>query len=138
MCGIGVDYSNENVSNNRVRGAYGRALKNFVQLLNEEPEEEKALDHATDMEMLALLIEQYERHKLRMPSASPIDIIKYRMSQLDLGQKDMQPLLGSASKVSEVLNLRRQLSLPMIRRLNSSLGISALTLIREYMDDDAS
>ena len=118
--------------------AYGRALKNFVQLLNEEPEEEKALDHATDMEMLALLIEQYERHKLRMPSASPIDIIKYRMSQLDLGQKDMQPLLGSASKVSEVLNLRRQLSLPMIRRLNSSLGISALTLIREYMDDDAS
>ena len=118
--------------------AYGRALKNFVQLLNEEPEEEKALDHATDMDMLALLIEQYERHKLRMPSASPIDIIKYRMSQLDLGQKDMQPLLGSASKVSEVLNLRRQLSLPMIRRLNSSLGISALTLIREYMDDDAS
>lgn len=118
--------------------AYGRALKNFVQLLNEEPEEEKALDHATDMEMLALLIEQYERHKLRMPSASPIDIIKYRMSQLDLGQKDMQPLLGSASKVSEVLNLRRQLSLPMIRRLNSSLGISALTLICEYMDDDAS
>lgn len=118
--------------------AYGRALKNFVQLLNEEPVEEKALDHATDMEMLALLIEQYERHKLRMPSASPIDIIKYRMSQLDLGQKDMQPLLGSASKVSEVLNLRRQLSLPMIRRLNSSLGISALTLIREYMDDDAS
>lgn len=118
--------------------AYGRALKNFVQLLNEEPEEEKALDHATDMEVLALLIEQYERHKLRMPSASPIDIIKYRMSQLDLGQKDMQPLLGSASKVSEVLNLRRQLSLPMIRRLNSSLGISALTLIREYMDDDAS
>ena len=118
--------------------AYGRALKNFVQLLNEEPEEEKALDHATDMEMLALLIEQYERHKLRMPSASPIDIIKYRMSQLDLGQKDMLPLLGSASKVSEVLNLRRQLSLPMIRRLNSSLGISALTLIREYMDDDAS
>ena len=118
--------------------AYGRALKNFVQRLNEEPEEEKALDHATDMEMLALLIEQYERHKLRMPSASPIDIIKYRMSQLDLGQKDMQPLLGSASKVSEVLNLRRQLSLPMIRRLNSSLGISALTLIREYMDDDAS
>ena len=118
--------------------AYGRALKNFVQRLNEEPEEEKALDHATDMEMLALLIEQYERHKLRMPSASPIDIIKYRMSQLDLGQKDIQPLLGSASKVSEVLNLRRQLSLPMIRRLNSSLGISALTLIREYMDDDAS
>mgnify|MGYP000170973726 CR=1 FL=1 len=118
--------------------AYGRALKSFVQLLNEEPDEDKALDHATDMEMLALLIEQYERHKLRMPSASPIDIIKYRMSQLDLGQKDMQPLLGSASKVSEVLNLRRQLSLPMIRRLNSSLGISALTLIRDYMDDDAS
>lgn len=116
--------------------AYGRALKSFVGLLNSEPSAEQALDVATEMEILALLIEQYERRKLKMPSATPIDIIKYRMSQLDLSQKDMQPLLGSSSKVSEVLNLRRQLSLPMIRRLNSSLGISARTLIRAYLDED--
>lgn len=116
--------------------AYGRALKSFVGLLNSEPSAEQALDVATEMEILSLLIEQYERRKLKMPSATPIDIIKYRMSQLDLSQKDMQPLLGSSSKVSEVLNLRRQLSLPMIRRLNSSLGISARTLIRAYLDED--
>lgn len=116
--------------------AYGRALRSFVQLLDSKPSEEQKLNVATEMEILALLIEQYERHKLRMPNANPIDVVKYRMSQLDLSQKDMQPLLGSSSKVSEVLNLKRQLSLPMIRRLNSSLGISALTLIRAYLEEE--
>ena len=116
--------------------AYGKALKSFVALLNSEPSADQALDVATEMEILALLIEQYERRRLKMPNATPIDIVKYRMAQLDLTQKDMQPLLGSSSKVSEVLNLRRQLSLPMIRRLNGSLGISALTLIRAYLDEN--
>lgn len=116
--------------------AYGKALKSFVELLNSEPDAKDMLDVATEMEIFALLIEQYERRKLKIPNATSIDIIKYRMSQLDLGQKDMQPLLGSSSKVSEVLNLRRPLSLPMIRRLNNSLGISAMTLIRSYLDED--
>ncbi len=88
------------------------------------PEEE-------ELEVFALLIDTYEQvhHPIELPD--PIEAIKFRMEQQGLLQKDMVPYMGSQSKVSEVLNRKRPLSLSMIRALYEGLGIPAEVLLRE-------
>lgn len=85
---------------------------------------------ADELEVLALLIERYEQEKFPIDKPDPIDAIKFRMEQLQLLKKDLIPFIGSASKVTEVLNGTRQLSLNMIRKLNEGLSISVDILIR--------
>jgi len=65
-----------------------------------------------------------------MDPPDPIDAIKFRMEQQALTRKDLERLLGTRTRVSEVLNRKRNLSIAMIRRLHEELGISAETLIR--------
>ena len=60
----------------------------------------------------------------------PIDAIKFRMEQMGLTRKDLEPLIGSRARVAEILNRRRSLSIDMIRRLNEQLGIPAEILIQ--------
>lgn len=88
------------------------------------PEEE-------ELEVFALLIDTYEQthHPISLPD--PIEAIKFRMEQQGLLQKDLVPYLGSQSKVSEVLNRKRPLSLTMIRALHDGLGIPAEVLLQE-------
>jgi HTH-type transcriptional regulator/antitoxin HigA len=84
-----------------------------------------------ELDVLALLIEKYEEEVFPMDSPDPIEAIKFRMDQQGLIKKDLIPYFGSASKVTEVLNGTRNLSINMIRKLNAGLGISADVLIRE-------
>ena len=65
-----------------------------------------------------------------MDSPDPIDAIKFRMEQQGLSRKDLEGLIGTRTRVAEVLNRRRGLSINMIRRLHERLGISAEVLIR--------
>ncbi len=83
-----------------------------------------------EMEVLGLLIEKYEAEHFPMDIADPIDVIKFMMDQQGLKKKDLIPYIGSASKVTEVLNGTRSLSLGMIRRLSDGMKIPADTLIR--------
>lgn len=85
---------------------------------------------ADELEVLALLIERYEQEKFSIDTPDPIEAIKFRMEQLQLIKKDLIPFIGSASKVTEVLNGTRQLSLNMIRKLSEGLNISVDVLIR--------
>ena len=85
---------------------------------------------ADELEVLALLIERYEQEKFPIDKPDPIEAIKFRMEQLQLLKKDLIPFIGSASKVTEVLNGTRQLSLNMIRKLSEGLSISVDILIR--------
>lgn len=85
---------------------------------------------ADELEVLALLIERYEQEKFSIDKPDPIEAIKFRMEQLQLIKKDLIPFIGSASKVTEVLNGTRQLSLNMIRKLSEGLNISVDLLIR--------
>jgi HTH-type transcriptional regulator/antitoxin HigA len=80
------------------------------------PEEE-------ELELFSMLIEKYEQERYPMDLPDPIELIKFRMEQQALTPKDMIQYLGSQSKVSEVLNHKRNLSLEMIRRLHEGLGI---------------
>jgi HTH-type transcriptional regulator/antitoxin HigA len=86
------------------------------------PEEE-------ELELLALLIEAYEDTHFPMDFPDPVEAIKFRMDQAGLTRKEMIAYLGSQSKVSEVLNRKRPLSLTMIRALHDGLGIPAEVLL---------
>lgn len=83
-----------------------------------------------EREVLGVLIERYEEEHYPVDDADPIDVIKFMMEQQGLKRKDLIPYIGSASKVTEVLNGSRHLSLSMIRRLSEGLGISPATLVK--------
>ncbi len=82
-----------------------------------------------ELELLSKLIEFYEQEHFPIDLPDPVGAIKFRMEQRHLSQKDLVPLLGSKSKVSEVLSKKRPLSLKMIRRLHEELGIPAQVLL---------
>ena len=84
-----------------------------------------------ELELWSLLIEQYEKEHHPIEDPDPIEAIRFRMDQLGLHRKDLEPFIGQKSKVSEVLNRKRPLSLPMIRSLHGFLGIPAAVLVRE-------
>jgi HTH-type transcriptional regulator / antitoxin HigA len=82
------------------------------------------------LDILATLIDAYESKHFPMDPPDPIEAIKFRMEQQGLTRKDLEPLIGTRTRVAEVLNRRRSLSIAMIRRLHETLGISADVLIR--------
>lgn len=83
------------------------------------------------LEVIVTLIEAYETKHHPIPPPDPVEAILFRMDQLDLDRKDLEALIGSRARVSEVLSGRRSLSLGMIRRLHGRLGIPAEILIAE-------
>jgi HTH-type transcriptional regulator / antitoxin HigA len=82
------------------------------------------------LDILATLIDAYESERYPMDPPDPIEAIKFRMEQQGLSRKDLAEILGSRTRVAEVLNRRRGLSINMIRRLHEKLGISVDVLIR--------
>ena len=106
---------------------YGMALSRIEQLMDAKP----GTAEMDELELLTALVEMYEERHFPISPPDPIDAIKFRMEQLGLGQKDMVPFIGTKSKVSEVLNGKRTLTLAMMRSLNKGLGISAEVLLKE-------
>ena len=82
------------------------------------------------MELLLLLVEHYEEKAFPIDLPDSVSAIRFRMEQQDLKPKDLIPFIGSKSKVSEVLHGQRPLSLSMIRKLMTNLGISAEVLLQ--------
>jgi len=103
------------------------ALSRIEQLMDAKPDTAEM----DELELLTALVEMYEERHFPIGPPDPIDAIKFRMEQLGLGQKDMVPFIGTKSKVSEVLNGKRTLTLAMMRSLNKCLGISAEVLLKE-------
>lgn len=89
------------------------------------------------LDILATLIDAYETEHYPMDPPDPIAAIKFRMEQQGLSRKDLEPLIGTRTRVAEVLNHKRSLSIGMIRRLHDHLGISAEVLIRPSRKDEA-
>ena len=82
------------------------------------------------LDVLVTLIEAYEDKHYPMDPPDPIEAIKFRMEQQGLTRKDLEPMIGTRTRVAEVLNGKRNLSIGMIRRLHAKLGIPAEVLIR--------
>ena len=107
---------------------YDQALMRLEKIFHAEvdtPEGDEA-------EVLSILIEKYEEenHPIGMPD--PIEAIKFRMEQMNMNQKDLAAVVGFTSRVSEVLNRKRKLTLNMIRKLNQTLHIPTEILVQEY------
>lgn len=106
---------------------YHRVLQEAEALVARDPSPESA--DANRLELLTLLLEEFERKQFLFDLPTPIEAISYRMAEQQLRQKDLIPILGSRSRVSEVLNGKRPLTVHMIRTLSDSLGIPVQALI---------
>lgn len=84
-----------------------------------------------ELELWSLLVEKYEEEHFPIEAPDPIEAIRFRMEQENLTPADLQPYLQSKSKVSEVMNRKRPLSLSMIRALHKGLKIPAEVLVQE-------
>ena len=82
------------------------------------------------LDVLATLIDVYEAEHYPMDPPDPIEAIKFRMEQQGLTRRDLEEIIGTRTRIAEVLNRKRGLSIAMIRRLHERLGISAEVLIR--------
>jgi len=85
-----------------------------------------------EAEVLSILIEKYEDEHYPIGMPDPIEAIKFRMEQMGMKQKDLAEVVGFTSRVSEILNRKRKLTLSMIRKLNSALNIPTEVLVQEY------
>jgi HTH-type transcriptional regulator / antitoxin HigA len=106
---------------------YRAALRRAEELMDARP----GTPQGDELELLAALIEIYEEEHEPVPPPDPIEAIRFRMEQENLQPRDLVPMLGSRSRVSEVLNRRRPLTLTMIRQLHYGLGIPADVLLGE-------
>ena len=85
-----------------------------------------------EADILGLMIDEYEKTYFPIDTPDPIEAIKIRMEEMQLKQVDLVPEIGGKSRVSEVLNRKRKLTVDMIRRLANKLNLSAELLIRDY------
>lgn len=108
---------------------YEAALEEVERLIDIDPK--LGTNNYDKLELLSHLISEYEDEYYPIDLPDPIEAIKFRMDQQNLTQKDLIPYIGSASKVSELLNKKRPLSLNMIRALHKGLGIPAEVLLQE-------
>lgn len=106
---------------------YDKALAEIEVLWGAEEGTEKG----DKLDVLLVLAEDYEEKHHQISPPDPIEAIKFRMEQMNLTRKDLEPFIGSRGRVSEVLNHRRGLSLNMIRSLHSNLSIPLESLIND-------
>ena len=85
-----------------------------------------------ELEILTTLTDAYENLHYKIDASDPVEAIKFRMEQQGLQDEDLTSILGQRSRVSEILNKKRRLSLSMIRKLNKQLNIPFDSLINEY------
>lgn len=111
----------------RTKADYRAALKEIETLMAAKLDspEGKRLD------VLATLVEAYENKHYRFDLPDPVEAIKFRMEQKGMTPKDLVPMIGRINRVYEVLSRRRPLTLAMIQRLHSDLGIPAESLIKQ-------
>jgi HTH-type transcriptional regulator/antitoxin HigA len=85
-----------------------------------------------ELEVLGILIDQYENEHFPIGLPDPIEAIKFRMEQMGYNQNDLANIVGLKSRASEILNRKRKLSLEMIRKLHKVLHIPTDVLIQTY------
>jgi HTH-type transcriptional regulator/antitoxin HigA len=112
----------------RTEAEYEAALTEIERLFDAAPH----TPEGDRLEVFATLVEAYEEQHYSIPAPDPIEAIKYYMESRGLCRRDLEPYLGSRARVAEVLNRKRPLSLEMIRRLHTGLGIGAEILIQSY------
>ncbi|PIW30679.1 MAG: hypothetical protein COW30_01500 [Rhodospirillales bacterium CG15_BIG_FIL_POST_REV_8_21_14_020_66_15] len=107
---------------------YNQALARIDELMDAEPD----TPEGDELDVLSMLVDHYESRHFPLDPPDPIEALLFRMDQLGLTRKDIEPLIGGRARVSEVLNRKRRLSLTMIRNLHERMQVPADVLIRDY------
>ncbi len=112
----------------RTRADYRGAMQRIDAIWDASPKSAEA----DELEVLSLLVEEYEKRHISVPKVDPVSLLLHVMEARQLTRKDMEPYIGSRARVAEVLNRVRPLSLEMIRRLAAGLDLPADLLIAGY------
>ena len=107
---------------------YQVALSEIDHLFDAEPD----TPEGDRLDVLTTLVEAYESEHHTIPTPDPIEAIYYYLESRGLTRRDLEPFIGTRARVSEILNRKRPLTLEMIRRLHTGLGIPAEILIQPY------
>jgi HTH-type transcriptional regulator/antitoxin HigA len=107
---------------------YREALKRLEDIF----EAKLGTPESDELEILGLMVDHYENKHYPIEAPDPIEAIKIRMEEMHLRQIDLIPEIGGKSRVSEILNRKRRLTVEMIRKLATRLNLSANLLIKDY------
>jgi len=117
----------------RTKADYRRTLQEIETLMDAASNTAKG----ERLDVLVVLVEAYERKHYPLDLPDPVEAIKFRMEQMGLSPKDLEPMIGRRNRVYVVLNRKRPLTMKMAWRLHSELGIPAESLIRPAADSRA-
>ena len=107
---------------------YTQALEHIESLMDAKPNTQQM----DELDVMTTLVEAYEEQHYKIEAPDPIAAIKFRMEQEGLKQKDLVTIIGSKSRVSEILNKKRKLTIEMIRNLHKQLHIPVESLFLDY------
>jgi len=117
-----------NIKPIRTEKDYDKALKRLEKIFDSSSKSKEG----DEAEILSLLIENYENQYYPISAPDPIEAIKIRMEEMNIKQKDLVGVIGGKSRVSEVLNKKKRLTVDMIRKLEEMLHLSASILVTNY------
>ncbi len=106
-----------------------KQYKHYFALIDELIDCKEGSSEENVLELISIIVEDYEEKNYPIESPDPIEAIKFRMAELGLKNKDVAAYFGSEGRASEVLSRKKNLSLSMIKKLHKGMGISAETLI---------
>jgi HTH-type transcriptional regulator/antitoxin HigA len=107
---------------------YNQAIKRLEIIFDALPD----TPEGDEAELLAILIEKYEEENYPIEAPDPIEAIKFRMEQMDMTNNDLAKVIGYKSRVSEIFNRKRKLTLKMIKNLHDKLNIPYESLLADY------
>lgn len=107
---------------------YQKALERLENIFDAK----RRTEEGDELEILSILIDRYENEHFPIGMPDPIEAIKFRMEQMGMNQNDLAEVVGFKSRVSEILNKKRKLTLNMIRKLNTNLHIPTEVLVQDY------
>ena len=109
---------------------YQKVLARIDELLSEEDKEND------ELKILSLIVDDYEKKRFKAEKPDAVEAVLFRMDQMGLKQKDLAGIVGSVTQISEVLNRKKKMSLNMIRKINSKLGIPLEILLNQKDGDE--
>jgi HTH-type transcriptional regulator/antitoxin HigA len=108
---------------------YQKALKRLDEIFLAK----KGTKEQEELEILVMLIEKFETDTVgEFPDPDPVEVIKFRMDQMEISQKELGEIIGLKSRASEILSRKRPMSINIIRKLSEALSIPADILIQPY------
>ncbi len=110
----------------KTEAAYQKAIKRTMSIFHTE----EGTDEADELALLLVLLKDYETKHIHLPELDPIEVIKLKMAERGMKNKDLEPIIGSKGHVSSILSGRRELTLKMAQKLKDYFQLPAEVFMR--------